>query len=546
MESIAKDNVNKVLCGVETKYNPPNLEEVETSVSDKEHIYVFASYDLCNSTLLKKKSKYWIDVINVFTRKVDIIPLMQIWKFNGDELLFYTEITELVELPRILHEVYEGIETIKNALLSTIETEENKANGDLFSFERKNIDIRGTVWIAKVQNLELRNNTADNYQINISGEDDFSGINIDEGFRLCTHATRHRLVVDPKIAYLLYLYKIFADKDDDGYLTDFFSEFKQKVDQSQVTIRSEIVTCTQNFRIVDYKISKGIWEGRLYPIIWYSEDWKDNFEQTVQYDEKISGNYLLNVIDQIKDPESSMYGIQRILTIMKQVGEENTIKSILNNIGVKEKDGVSHTRKLNNNAKLYYMVACINKQHNKVLIFQRSTYRKHLRGVWDLGNVKHTGTQYSDVKQSIEEKYKKIFGIDIDIVMDDKRKDRYGSGTIKPFALCTVPRFGKLHNGILCFATIKDDLNDEEILAIINKKLTDEKTTHPHSYDYNQAMFVDKDFLEQQEYTELTFEDVVNDSQNADLDKAADFSDEKKYINNLLVSITEAIEYFNQ
>ena len=89
-----------------------DINNLETS--KREGIYLFLSFDLANATEYKIRNYKWHDTFNKFYNHItkEIIdensPIKnaKIWKFIGDEVLFYLKITDKVELFKTLPYVY--------------------------------------------------------------------------------------------------------------------------------------------------------------------------------------------------------------------------------------------------------------------------------------------------------------------------------------------------------------------------------------------------------------------------------------------------------
>lgn len=538
-------SINDVIEKTENKISVKPEDELRALNDTEDHIFLFASYDLCGSTKMKHKTKSWFSIVEAFFESENVLSRMKVWKFNGDEILFCSEITGVDEIIDILKEIFEGIDKIKKRLEATLE-----ARGS----EKIDIDLKATVWMACIN--DVVDNTSDNYRfIPKSGSVpivEFSGMNIDEGFRLTHHGRKNRMLVDPKIVFiilLLYRCKILPESPDlKDYLdTEQLGKFKNFVTDEKLF--EKIETCKDKFRIMEYKFSKGVWNDRKYPVIWYSENWGDNFRKTILYDDYIDNEQLLDVANDIENIKpTSKHSCDRLFTIFKQTEQIDTIKKILKKIEAYPKDGTesSQTITLDNTSKLYYMVVCVNRTKDKVLVFKRSKNRVHLKGVWDFGNVRHSANRYRSMSEIIQDCYRETFRLNIEVITDNKREDCTGNFPVKPFAICTVPRYGKLHNGILCFAMIKDELSDEEIIRNIKDKLNEAKKAFPQQYRYSDVKWVDYSNTTDIEKNQLTSEDVFNDSQDASIGKAKDYSAEEKYINNISVSIKEAVQYLKE
>jgi len=89
---------------------------------------------------------------------------------------------------------------------------------------------------------------------------------MDIGFRITKYSSRQKITLSAEYAYLLY-------------------------HLSKPTGSSKI---DDKLKIVAFKELRGIWNGRLYPIVWYYPDW-DNIESSFDYDEHITNDIVKNI-----------------------------------------------------------------------------------------------------------------------------------------------------------------------------------------------------------------------------------------------------------
>ena len=85
------------------------LEETKKAILEKpfKGVYIFASFDLVNSTKIKYRETNWLSLINELVDQTGSEWFgLKFWKFNGDELLYYAEVTAINQLARILHQIY--------------------------------------------------------------------------------------------------------------------------------------------------------------------------------------------------------------------------------------------------------------------------------------------------------------------------------------------------------------------------------------------------------------------------------------------------------
>lgn len=245
------------------------LTGVSSKISNeiKKEFYIFFSIDLSNSTQYKSISNTWPNLINKFYSLVnrligqrnDEYTPMQVWKYVGDEVIFYKKLEGgLEEIEYLIKSAYEIIKLVPK---------------ELGKSESESIDIiyaKGTLWGANItKGKESHSIKRENLIIDVNDESldsdsrlsmkDFIGPDIDLGFRLAKHSRKNELVVSLDLTYLL-----------------------QK--------GLESCSILENFRIIKLEALKGIWNGRKYPIIWYRDDesWKPESILLLEYDANLN------------------------------------------------------------------------------------------------------------------------------------------------------------------------------------------------------------------------------------------------------------------
>ncbi len=528
------------------------------SEHDEERFFIFASIDMCNSTELKSIYDFWYNVVGVFLESTDLMKLLRPWKFSGDEIIFCAEITSVIEIVNILNDVYEGVGVLTDTIRQTIQDAnilDKSLSDDRIKDILYKIDFKTTVWFASVKETsdlrQLHKNNL-NYMLPIAGRKDFIGLSIDEGFRLCGAAIRNKIVIDPKIAFLICIADNYVKHLDSGNdidkaeeLCKLFSEnLKNEYTKLSPNQKFDLSECCEKLYMVGFCQSKGIWRNRLYPVVWYLKDIEKSLKNTY-YDEIFNSRYVVHILKDIGDDK---YSILRISEIFDQARVLEPAKKIAKDIHLLPKvvaQPTSVTRMLEGNTNLYYMVVCVNTQTNKVLIFKRSKKRRHLKNVWDFGSVKHTNalwefsSENSPLINGITYSYEYLFDLKVKLVIDYERR------SIRPFSFCSLPRYGKFHNAILCYAEIDESLSETDILKNVNERLKELKKKQPELYKYTEAKFVNVELLEEEGFVDLTINEVMDDSIKAYSDTAPEHQG-NKCINNMRTSVREALDFFKK
>lgn len=412
-----------------------NLDKLSNALKDRNTVedisqgayyYIFLSFDLVNSTELKEKHNDWHVTIQRFyhlcnKELTDKLDRVKIWKYNGDEVIFYY-------MPMSVEDIIDFLKITNSTLASIIAALKNT-----FSKQKELISVKATVWSADVEQSDSNfdsdldeEDSIRNLKISFSGlmekpMVDFIGSDIDLGFRISKYSMREKVVVSAELVYFLWM-------------VDFGNEDR--------------TILTENFKIVSLEKLKGIWKGRYYPIIWYSEKWTD-IENTFQYDDRqeyhIVNNILNGTAKDIKDLEK----------IFKQVNRGSQFPSwgqaFKNNKNYLEGDQFAT---LTDNARLseIHCVAVVFNESNKCLLFQRSSTKNRLPDVWEFGCSQLERNR--SFRQSMESGYREDFGIDIEII-----------GKL-PFAEYQIPLDqGGCIPGLIFLARVKDSTQSIQLDA---------------------------------------------------------------------------------
>jgi len=288
MEIVTKDNQAKQLTisdflvdHLKNIIDGTPKKDVEGTPFDSRKVFLFFSVDLVNSTLFKAENPNWVPVVRDFYEMVrkhvverDFGSIIQVWKYSGDEVLFYSHVENVESIIKAPSHLHEAMQMALSELY------------DIHKEARNFLYMKGAVWMAIAsENNILREFGRSGVVTNDSGENilmpqniyfelpncgklDFVGTEIDEGFRMCGNAVRGKVVIDPKIAYML------------ANNRDLWKEL----------VKNEV---EETVRIVGYDRLKGIWKGRMYPVIWYTKNWNKSF----LYDEWDANKFVKSAYD---------------------------------------------------------------------------------------------------------------------------------------------------------------------------------------------------------------------------------------------------------
>jgi hypothetical protein len=231
------------------------------SKSSRLDVYFFLSLDLVGSTRLKVseegKDGRWAAHYQFFyescqTLVGSVIPGAKLWKFLGDEVLFYVRIQKPMDIRNAVKSAYASLIQIAGLIQSR--------TGDAAS-------AKGTAWLAPIRSYDSLTKAdavffddlaeklrAEDREISgaVRGQRDFLGPNIDAGFRLAQYTRREQLLLAPGLAYYLL---------DSG------------LDSSRLSV-------------LDAVQLKGVAAGMPLPIVWYSEKDFEFAKDWFHYDER--------------------------------------------------------------------------------------------------------------------------------------------------------------------------------------------------------------------------------------------------------------------
>lgn len=418
------------------------LEKINRNINDEKKgsrsVELFFSFDIVNSSLYKDTNYLgWQSVLTTLLTDIQKnvakgIPEAQLWRVLGDEIIFFVTI-------RNEEEIYSAIDAIYDILvMSNMKLRNEKFFENIDEeFSDKEIDwmkksnilaVQSAAWLAIILNgdnslFSPYDNIFKKYRISDSQQiNEFLGQDIDTGFRIKKETQDRRLIVSVELA------KILSDK------TEYLSRLN----------------------IITYKSLKGVWQNRLYPIIWYHDSKVSgvSFEDSFYYDEttysQLSKDYFLNREKDEGDLTSYMFldvhkALEKITKDQKLDGKLKKIHQVINDT---ENDVRVVENEFDNKLLEFHCAAvCCDIDNKRVLIAKRIN-RKFYSGLWEFGCAKASIDK--NLCDSVKEDYKNDFGIDIDIICDGERKDIEP----KPIALYQVDKVDKLQKGVIVVAKI--------------------------------------------------------------------------------------------
>jgi hypothetical protein len=209
-------------------------------------VILFVSFDLTGSTLYKPNNpETWGKTFEVFFTEItdamvnnaadEIAPdvVFEVWKFQGDEILFFAEVPSQDILVQGIEKTYSVLLEKSSAVL-----EESRLNNPAYP-----LNVKATAWIALIDAVTNRTFFPNDFVQNQGKATyhyppDFIGTSIDEGFRVAkAFGDSRRLALAFELACCLV---------DTAALSKIYVVGAQKL--------------------------KGIWNDHDYPALWYCEE----------------------------------------------------------------------------------------------------------------------------------------------------------------------------------------------------------------------------------------------------------------------------------
>lgn len=409
---------------------------IDNSLDEDSGIYMFFSFDLVNSTGFKHShEEKWKTVISAFYKIVSEKFLgnngiiggefsskrwgyvegyppkamqepFKLWKYIGDEVLLYKKIVCEEEIEINIEWVYREKRDILERLIqcrcefaqkkncSMCATCDYKLAVECKSYAeaiRNTLGLKTCIWIAECgsrkgdhKNIAYRGE--ERYELNML---DFLGPDIDEGFRISKYAEKDKVLISAKLACVLW-----------------------KLSEKDINRRSSIES---RFRIACYKKLKGIWNGRAYPLIVYSNNF-DLFFKELEYDEFMDSELVKGLLSpQMKFQDIDMGSPSTLEKIYNNLNEWYEIATLIKHLKrqiayyAQVETPIRDKRKRKDNAVQINLICICYNQNKEVVIFRRALSRPTYPGLWGFGSFKLDGQK--DLRKCIRESYRIAYNI---------------------------------------------------------------------------------------------------------------------------------------
>lgn len=383
-------------------------EEKEITIA-RRSVELFFSFDIVNSSAYKTINYTgWYKVIISLFKKIQVnvtklMPGAEMWRILGDEIVFIIPIKENKDFFVYTDRIFEILNNFVYQLNEGIFFDDVQVTDDEKSLMKmqKVISLKAAAWIAIVgegiEKLEQYDNLLERYKLREGyGLIEFLGNDIDAGFRIKKETQNRRMVISFELAYILA-------KD-----TDYIN----------------------NINIITYKSLKGIWQNRLYPIIWY-HDFKYagnvRFEESFFYDEKEGNSLVEEYFSNRVEPELKIEMYKNVYDALSKILIDQNLKGKIEKINTVIQESQNSTT-INGNLlepkfflRLHCVAVCYDKSTMKILIMKRADNRRKYSGQWEFGCAK--ATLEMSLCDQIEEEYLEDFGVRIKVICDTTRDD---------------------------------------------------------------------------------------------------------------------------
>lgn len=408
------------------KEHSENAEEKEQMHYPKVHL--FFSFDIVNSTMYKALTANWplvirslLEDIRTRVHRIDTLIASYLWRVIGDEMIFVLPIQSETVLEDAVDAIFEVTQRISISLRSgrffdLLEGQSIQASEISLLKSQNTLSIKAAAWIAVIndKNESPFDNIAFDYSASSQNRSirEFLGKDIDAGFRLKEYTQDRRLCISVELAYLL-------------------PQKKQ----------------IKNLEIMDYVRLKGVWNDNLYPIIWYynsevvhtcmremtGQTDEISFAKSFRYDETDKNPMIRKYFsrsnkEKQNNVESNEYKLARSMytaqkALPKIVLDRNLQPKIdyfkqhlTDELFVIQSEPYAHP------LELHCAVVCCDVYNRKVLITHRGSEHTTNPGKWEFGCAK-VGSK-DVLVESVVAHYKRAFGLNIELVMDQSRKDQ--------------------------------------------------------------------------------------------------------------------------
>ncbi len=387
-----------------------DLNEEREDTVNRRSVELFFSFDIVNSSAYKTINYTgWYKVINSLFKKIQktvtkSMPEAEMWRVLGDEIIFIISIKENSSFFVYTDMIFKILNDFVKQLKDGVFFDDLQVTDDekLLMKMQKIISLKAAAWIAivreGVEKPEQYDNLLERYKLREGYElMEFLGNDIDAGFRIKKETQIRRMVISFELAYIL------------SKNTDFIN----------------------NLNIITYKSLKGIWQNRLYPIIWYHDPkYVENvrFEESFFYDEREGNPLAEEYFSNRANPRLKIEMYENVHDALFKILSDQNLKGKIDKINEVIDESKNSTTVSGNLLepqfflRLHCVAVCYDKNTMRILIMKRSDNRRKYPGQWEFGCAK--GTLERSLCEQIETEYLEDFELEIKVICDAERDDR--------------------------------------------------------------------------------------------------------------------------
>lgn len=446
----------------QSNFNNETIEKKEQDYYPR--VNLFFSFDIVNSTMYKSITGNWpliirqlLEDIRSTVFKISDLSTCSLWRVIGDEMIFVMPIYSTEELVIVVDSIFEVTQKISRRLKlgkffdSLVGQSIQKADIELLKFQTP-LSIKAAAWIAIInEKVEFPYECIKfNYSASSQNQTitEYLGRDIDAGFRLKSYTQDRRLIVSYELAYLLAKY---------GKTNELF--------------------------IMDYVRLKGVWNETLYPIIWYydaeiiknichntSADMrKAEFSNSFRYDEtdknEIVNKYFTRSKQNTHDVTHTEYRLAesmfKVESALEKILEDRCLREKIEYIQELLKKQIIRTtvKAYSEPLEVHCAVVCCDVEKRKVMIMHRGKDHSTNPEKWEFGCAKLSSEK--SFISSIVEYYKETYGVDIELVLDERRKEKQPI----PLAVYELESRNNLKKGIIFVAKVINSIDSKDFRA---------------------------------------------------------------------------------
>lgn len=399
-------------------------------------VLLFFSFDIVNSTAYKLMTEYWSLIIKEMLKTVqrgviksDALESSSLWRVIGDEVVFSLPVESeeaivnaINSIFRLLMKITMSIKTGK--FFETLSSQcISKEQINLLKMQNV-LTLKAAAWVAAVSEQGIYSNY-DNIEVRYQIDEknkfilDYLGKDMDAGFRVKALAQSRQLIVSFELAQIIHEVEMQKNLQNTLY-------------------------------IMGYEKLKGVWNGSLYPIIWYHNqsivteinDATNNrtvdqlmdcsFQNNFLYNEYESNKYIKSYLSRNRmlkgnisypfyDSPIDMYDVNVALSkIEADQGLKWKFESLKSLLGNGESFTVNKENG-ENSLELHCAVVCYDSDSKRIMILKRNQNHASNCGAWEFGCAKIMG--YKPIVEEIKNYYKERYNVHIKLVMNDARRE---------------------------------------------------------------------------------------------------------------------------